>query len=232
MKAEKQDIRDLRKVKADIVKSLIEEFKDDPEYREGYTEEFFNAKIATQIKVLREQREWSQEQLGNASGMRQERISVLEDVSYESWTVSTLRKLASAFHLVVDIEFKEYGEFASEFMAFNEERLRKRKFEDDPVFNGTLSEQILTNGRVAGLVPQDDSRPLTVMSTDFPESGTKGTLAQTPSDDTNFLDLFNVISLGVIDEGPRKSTGYQPFKDAGFAPIAGNLTNTSENLNV
>lgn len=134
MTAEKQGTPDLRRAKAEIIKSLIEEFQEDSEYREGYTEDFFNAKIATQIKVLREQREWSQEQLGEESGMRQERISVLEDVSYESWTASTLRKLASAFHLVVDIEFKEYGEFLDEFSSFSEDKLRKRKFENDPVF--------------------------------------------------------------------------------------------------
>lgn len=131
MKPEKQSTSDLR---SEIIQSLIEEFQDDPEYREGYTEEFFNAKIATQIKVLREQREWSQSKLAELSEMAQARVSVLEDVNYDAWTLNVLRRFGKAFGLVVDVEFKEYGEFIKEFEMFGQERLQKRSFNDDPVF--------------------------------------------------------------------------------------------------
>lgn len=144
MKREKQSTSDLKR---EIIRSLIEEFKDDPEYREGYTEEFFNSKISTQIKVLREQREWSQSRLAELSEMAQTRVSVLEDVSYDAWTLNVLRRLANAFGLVVDVEFKEYGEFLKEFEIFGKERLQKRSFKDDPVFSGSeLDAKVTSSG--------------------------------------------------------------------------------------
>jgi len=130
MQVKKQSTRDLRnKIKA----ALISEFQD-ADYREGYTEEFFNAKIATQIKVLREQRGWTQEELASLAEMKQERVAVLENVNYESWTLSVLRRFAKAFDLVVDVEFKEYGEFLSGFEIFGKDVLVKRSFKDDPAF--------------------------------------------------------------------------------------------------
>jgi transcriptional regulator with XRE-family HTH domain len=36
--------------------------------------------IAAQIKVLREQRGWTQKELADVSGMKQERICALEDI--------------------------------------------------------------------------------------------------------------------------------------------------------
>lgn len=116
-----------------ILTSLIQDFHD-PDVREVYSDEFMNMKIATQIKVLREQREWTQEQLAVVAEMRQARVAVLENVNYEAWTLSVLRRFAKAFDLVVDVEFKEFGEFLQEFEQFGREKLEKRPFKDDPVF--------------------------------------------------------------------------------------------------
>jgi len=43
----------------------------DKEYRHGYVDDFLNTSIATQIKVLRERRDWSQEELADKAGMKQ-----------------------------------------------------------------------------------------------------------------------------------------------------------------
>lgn len=133
MKAEKQHTFVSANAANEIVKALIEEFQDQ-EFREGYTEDFVNAKIATQIKVLREQRKWSQEELAERSQMAQERVCVLEDIDYESWTLKVLRRFANAFGLVADFEFREYGEMLTEIQQFGRERLEKKGFEEDPVF--------------------------------------------------------------------------------------------------
>ena len=45
-----------------LVKNLKHEFADE-EYRHSYAESFLNSSIATQIKVLREQRKWRQADL-------------------------------------------------------------------------------------------------------------------------------------------------------------------------
>ena len=106
----------------------------DEEYRQIYSEEFSNSKIATQIKVLREQRGWTQQQLAEASGMKQSRIATLEDVNYSSWSIRTLRRLAEAFDLWLDVEFKEFGSVWSQLRDFSRESLARHSFEDDPVF--------------------------------------------------------------------------------------------------
>jgi transcriptional regulator with XRE-family HTH domain len=117
----------------EIKASLIEEFHD-PEYREVYTDEFLNSKIATQIKVLREQRKWTQEELADRAEMKQERVAVLENVNYESWTLSVLRRFAKAFDLRLDVEFKEFGSFFEDFANFGRESLERDSFDEDRVF--------------------------------------------------------------------------------------------------
>jgi predicted XRE-type DNA-binding protein len=134
--------------RTEIVKSLIEEFQN-KEFREGYTEDFINAKIATQIKVLREQENWSQKELATLTEMAQERVCVLEDVDYDSWTLKILRRFARAFGLVADFDFKEYGEFLADFQNFGREKLQKRSFEKDPLLLKTKLEEFeADNGEI------------------------------------------------------------------------------------
>ena len=72
-------------------------------------EEFSNMAIAAQIKVLREQRGLTQKQLAADTKMKQEKISVLEDVDYDAWTIKTLRKLARAFDLNLKVSFEKFS---------------------------------------------------------------------------------------------------------------------------
>jgi transcriptional regulator with XRE-family HTH domain len=92
----------------ELVKTLIAEFND-KEYAHAYMEEFSNMAIAAQIKVLREQLGLTQKQLAAAANMKQERISALEDVDYDAWTIKTLRKLARAFDLTIKVSFEKFS---------------------------------------------------------------------------------------------------------------------------
>ena len=141
VKQEKQNTNDLSN---DIAVSLIDDFHD-PDVREVYADEFINMKIATQIKVLRQQREWNQEQLAFFAEMKQERVAVLENVNYESWTLNVLRRFAKAFDLVVDVEFKEFGEFLTIFKQYGRESLQRRPFKDDPVFKKSNANILRSN---------------------------------------------------------------------------------------
>lgn len=132
----------------EITNRLISDFND-PDVREVYSDEFINMKIATQIKVLREQREWTQEQLAVFAEMKQERVAVLENVNYESWTLNVLRRFAKAFDLVVDVEFKEFGEFLNIFDQFGRESLQKRPFKDDPAFKKQTENKTFTSPKFA-----------------------------------------------------------------------------------
>lgn len=129
----------------------------DEEYRRVYANAFVDSKIATQIKVLREQpgREWTQEELAERAGMRQARVSALEDVNYSAWTLSTLRRLARAYDLYVDVEFKEFGKLEADLGALGREHLSRHSFTDDPAFRegGRAQEEREEREKVAAPMP-------------------------------------------------------------------------------
>ena len=77
----------------------------DKAYREAFVSADISTTIAAQIHALREQRGWTQKQLADAAGMAQTRISVLEDPSYEKSSLTTLKRLASAFDVGLLVKF-------------------------------------------------------------------------------------------------------------------------------
>src|ERR1035437_4083999 len=104
----------------------------DQEYSEGYAESFLNACVATQIKVLREQREMSQPQLANLIGTTQSGISRIENVNYSSWNVGTLKKLARAFNVRLKVSFEPYGTLPEEVDNFSRNALERPSRDVDP----------------------------------------------------------------------------------------------------
>src|SRR5208337_164435 len=114
--------------------SLKQAFKD-KDYRHGYADEFLNASIATQIKVLREQRGWTQKELAEHAGMMQPRISVMENVNYSSWSINILRELAEAFDLTLRVSFESFGTRLNDIEQFGRKSLERPSFDDDPCFN-------------------------------------------------------------------------------------------------
>jgi transcriptional regulator with XRE-family HTH domain len=103
----------------------------DAEYAHAYMETFFNAAIATQIKVLREQRGLTQGELAELTAMKQERISVLENVDYGTWNVKTLRRLAEAFDVVLKVSFETFGQAIEEVGSFSRETLQRSPRAED-----------------------------------------------------------------------------------------------------
>jgi len=115
---------------SEFAENLRQEFLD-KEYADAYTEEFFNLYIATQIKVLREQRNLTQAQLADRSGMKQERISVLENANYESWSIKTLRKVARAFDVTLRVTFETFSHTIAEAEKLGRGSLERMPREDD-----------------------------------------------------------------------------------------------------
>jgi len=109
------------------------------DYRHGYVDEFLNAYIATQIKVLREQRDWTQQELAEQAGMKQGRISVMENVNYSSFSLNTLRRIAEAFDLTLNVSFEEFGKRLNDIERFSRESLERFSFSEDPAFAGQLA---------------------------------------------------------------------------------------------
>lgn len=111
----------------------IRAFKD-KDYRQAYFDEFLNSYIATQIKVLREQRTWTQEQLGKLANMKQSQVSRLENVNYSGWSIKTLQTLAEAFDLTLCVSFESFSKRLGDFDRFSRENLEKVSFDDDSAF--------------------------------------------------------------------------------------------------
>ena len=109
---------------SELAENLRQEFLD-KDYADAYTEEFLNLYIATQIKVLREQRNMTQAQLAELSGMKQERICVLENANYESWSIKTLRKVARAFDVTLRVSFETFSHTIAEIEKFNRMTLER-----------------------------------------------------------------------------------------------------------
>lgn len=116
-----------------LSETLKEEFQDE-DYRYAYDEEFSNSRMATQIKVIREQQGLKQVELAELADMKQSRISALEDVNYNSWSVSTLRRIARALGVRFAFGFESWGELLPEVDSFGRRALERPKFEDDPAF--------------------------------------------------------------------------------------------------
>jgi transcriptional regulator with XRE-family HTH domain len=109
---------------SEIKNSLRKELRD-REYAEAYSESFLNAYIATQIKVIREQRRMTQGELARGIGTTQTGISRIENVNYTSWSVRTLAKLAKAFDVRLAISFEPYGTLPDEVLSFDRNSLER-----------------------------------------------------------------------------------------------------------
>ena len=82
------------------------------EYRDAYVEAKLDSELAAQIFAIRNQRNWTQEDLAQQAGMAQPRIARLES-SCHGVSVNTLKRLASAFDVALTIKFVPFSEVAT-----------------------------------------------------------------------------------------------------------------------
>ncbi|WP_111517677.1 MULTISPECIES: helix-turn-helix transcriptional regulator [Cupriavidus] len=115
---------------SELARTLAKEFQG-KEYAHAYVNEAVSMRLAAQIKVLREQRGWTQEELARRAGMKQERISVLEDTDYDSWTLKTLRAIAEAFDVSVSASFEPFSKAIMAVVNLNKDCLRVTAREED-----------------------------------------------------------------------------------------------------
>lgn len=117
---------------------LTKDFQD-KEYAHSYVNEFLNTEIATQIRVLREQRGLTQKELAEIADMKQSRISVLEDVYNDMWSISTLQRIADALDVSLKVSFETFSSRIGDMQKFSRESLKRLPRLDDlsPNFSGS-----------------------------------------------------------------------------------------------
>jgi transcriptional regulator with XRE-family HTH domain len=118
---------------SELIERLRTDFQDE-EYRHSYAEECLNTMIATQIKILREQRGWNQGKLAEKTGMKQPRIPLLEDSNYSNWTINTLKRFARAFDVGLTVRFDAFSDVVLDFESLSRESLERPSFKDDSLF--------------------------------------------------------------------------------------------------
>ena len=101
------------------------------EYRDAYVEEKVTTSLPFQIRALREQREWSQAELGNQAEMRQNAVSRLEDAESGTPSISTLLRLARAFDVALLVKFVPFTKLLSEFSDVSSEALAVSTFDHE-----------------------------------------------------------------------------------------------------
>jgi transcriptional regulator with XRE-family HTH domain len=94
---------------SELAERLVQEFAD-KDYAHAYMESHAVSRLAAQLHALRKQRNWSQQQLAERSGIAQERISKIENADFTSITLSTLNKLARAFDVDVRVAFESFSQ--------------------------------------------------------------------------------------------------------------------------
>jgi transcriptional regulator with XRE-family HTH domain len=125
----------------DLLQSLKVEFQDE-DYRYAYAQSFLNAKLASQIKTLREQRGMTQAQVAAEMDIKQPGYRRFEDANHSVWKTDSLWNVARALGVRLDIGFRTFGTLPEEKTRLNAESLKLPRFEDDPAFTentGTVS---------------------------------------------------------------------------------------------
>lgn len=115
---------------SELANTLLDEFQD-REYAHAYLQENTNLRIAAQIRAIRLQRGWTQEELAGRTGMRQERISKIEAADFESLTLTTLRRIAEAFDVHLSVQFSSVVDAIADIQFLTPETLRCASREEE-----------------------------------------------------------------------------------------------------
>ena len=87
--------------------------------------------IPEQIRVLREQRGWSQTKLGKEAKKPPNVVSRAEDPAYGRFTLKTLVEYASAFDVAVLVKFVPYSRYLDEFDDHSPAALHAESFTNE-----------------------------------------------------------------------------------------------------
>lgn len=92
--------------RSEVISKLIQ----DVEFRADYLRAKLNVNIPSQIRALRRRQEKTQTQLADDAGMKQSRISAMEQPGVTAFNVETLVRLAAAFKVGLIVRFAPVSE--------------------------------------------------------------------------------------------------------------------------
>ena len=170
---------------------------EDPEYRRIFVDEHVSTGLAFQIRQLREDREWTQEQLAQRTGKAQETISLWENPDYGRYSLRTLKDLAAAFDVALLVRFAPFTDLASWVTELTPERLAPPNFDKERS----------RAPAVAGSVTLEQSIRFALEQ--FTTSGSGGTAASASPGEHHTheqsMSCFYVSAVGTTAEGEKLS---------------------------
>lgn len=90
--------------------AILHEMEDD-EFRDSFVADHVRMRLALLIRSLREQRGWSQAELGRRMGKPQSVVSRIEDPDYGKLSTQTVFEIAAAFKLPVYLDLPNWDEW-------------------------------------------------------------------------------------------------------------------------
>lgn len=132
-------------------------------YRDGFVSAHISNTVASQIALLRSERGWTQKELAEKTGMKQSRISALEDPNYENIEVGTLRRLASAFDVGLMVRFAPFSEVVRWSAEVCENKLIVSDYANDVDGHETAGRfgEAISNPQPASRI-NDELNPITI----------------------------------------------------------------------
>jgi transcriptional regulator with XRE-family HTH domain len=123
--------------------TILRELERD-EFRDSFVADHVRTRLALLIRTLREQRGWSQAELGRRVGKPQSVISRLEDPDYGKVTAQTLFEIASAFGLPLYIDMPDWADWFCLMSDMSSQNLHRVPFDSAQL--GALRYQPLAGG--------------------------------------------------------------------------------------
>jgi hypothetical protein len=110
---------------------------EDTEFRDGFVADRVRTRFALLVRSLREQRGWSQAELGRRMSKPQSVISRLEDPDYGRISLQTIFEVAAAFDLPVYIDLPNWEEWFGLMEDMSTRSMARQPF--DPASLNTLA---------------------------------------------------------------------------------------------
>lgn len=102
----------------------------DAEYRREFAGDVGTG-LAFQIRMLREKKGWTQDELAQRTGKRQETISLWENPNYGNYTLKTLKCLAGAFDVVPVFRLGAFSDLVEWNVNLSPQRLTPPSFDEE-----------------------------------------------------------------------------------------------------
>lgn len=123
-------------------------------YREAFALSLFKRMVPFQIRALRKERGWSQEQLATSATLTQGVISRAEDPDYGKLTINTIRNIAAGFDVAFIVKFVPFSELDKWFLDLSEQSAKVPSFEEENLTIAMATPATLRDERQGDLVAE------------------------------------------------------------------------------